>query len=144
MKPYEIIEHTADVGIKVFGRTLRELFEHAAAGMFAIVGGKENYIPEETLTSKKPIRIEKNIESFEELLVEFLSEILYISNKKKILFKKFNILELDKSGLIANAFGVEMDPSKYPFKTEIKAVTFHGLKIEKQEDGLTCTIIFDI
>lgn len=139
MIPYEIIEHTADVGLKVNGTTLKELFENAASGMFYIVAHKKS-----SSNKHKKIQIKKEVEDFEELLVDWLSELLYIFDSQKILFSNFKILELNNSGVIGEAFGEKIDPSKNTLQTEIKAVTFHGLKIEEDKNGFSCKIIFDV
>ena len=139
MIPYEIIEHTADVGLKVNGTTLKELFENAASGMFYIVAHKKS-----SANEHKKIQIKKEVEDFEELLVDWLSELLYIFDSQKILFSNFKILELNNGGVIGEAFGEKIDPSKNTLQTEIKAVTFHDLKIEEDKNGFSCNIIFDV
>ncbi len=115
MNPYEIIDHTSDCGIKVYGKSLEELFTNAALGMFEIIGGKYDPSKSKDLNHKTSIEIQKKTSSLEELLVGFLSELLYKSFKEKVIFKK-----------------------------EIKAVTFHDLKIELDKELYHCTIIFDI
>jgi len=140
-KPYEIIEHTADVGLKANGATLKELFENAAKGMFDIIGGRI----ETASDIKRRVEIKKEIDSFEELLVEWLGELLYIFNKESILFSDFKISELDNKKLVSESSGKRIDPTSNTLQTEIKAVTFHDLKIEKDRSGrLSCTIIFDV
>ena len=139
IKPYEIIEHTADVGLKVNGATLKELFENAASGMFDIIAHKRS-----SANEHKKIQIKKEVEDFEELLVDWLSELLYIFNSQKILFSNFKILELNNGGIIGEAFGEKINPSKNTLQTEIKAVTFHDLKIEEDKNNFSCQIIFDV
>jgi len=141
MKPYEIIEHTADVGLKVYSPSLKELFENAARGMFEIIAGK--YYGEK-IDIQKSIHIKKEVDAFEELLVDWLSELLYIFNKEKILFRDFNVLELNYNGLSGIASGRSIDFRYANLRTEIKAVTFHNLKIEENEKGFSCGIIFDV
>ena len=140
MKPYEIIEHTADVGIKANGATLKELFENAAKGMFDIVGGER----EIERDIKKKIEIRKEVDSIEELLVSWLSELLYIFDKEQILFRDFKILELNDSGVTGESSGKKIDLARTTLQTEIKAVTFHELKIKKDKTGFSCSIIFDV
>ena len=143
MKPYEIIEHTADVGLKANGATLKELFENAAKGMFEIIRGEDKV---EGLKSniKRNIQVKKEVEGLEGLLVDWLSELLYIFNKDQIIFSNFKIQELEKNRLVAESSGKKIDPASATFQTEIKAVTFHNLKIEEAVDGFSCTIIFDV
>ncbi|MBU1912913.1 MAG: archease [Candidatus Omnitrophica bacterium] len=142
MKPFELIEHTADVGIKVRGSTLTELFENAARGMFCVIAG-EGYKAQGSKVEKK-IEIYKNRDNYEEILVSWLSELLYIFNREKIYFNDFRILSLNDSGLKAEASGINIDLYQSNIYTEIKAVTFHNLKIEEDVDGFSCTIIFDV
>ena len=152
MKSYEIIEHTADIGIKVWGKTLKQLFQHAAMGMFYILypeSHSADRIPNHSLcsdTSQLPhsITIKKELESFEELLVYWLSELLYIFNTKDILFSRFNIVKLSNGSLNAQVFGKEIDISVNPPAIEIKAVTFHNLKIQKDKNIFYTSIIFDV
>ena len=139
-KPYEIIEHTADVGVKANGNTLKELFENAAKGMFDIIGGRTHLKRE----IKKKIEIKKEVDAVEELLVAWLSELLYIFNKEEILFNTFRVVQLDNSGISGEAEGEKIDLAKNPLQTEIKAVTFHDLKIEENTRGFHCSIIFDV
>ena len=144
MKPYEIIEHTADVGIKVNGATLKELFENAAKGMFHIIAGENNIEKRIAPQLHKRIEIKKEVDDLVELLVAWLSELLYVLNKEKLLFCNFKILELNNSGVIGEALGEKIDLSRHPLQTEIKAVTFHNLKIEEDRIGFHCDIIFDV
>ncbi|MBU1062420.1 MAG: archease [Candidatus Omnitrophica bacterium] len=144
MKPYEIIEHTADVGLKVNGASLEELFENAAKGMFEIIAG-EAFHHSSKVSESRQIQIKKAVNGSEELLVEWLSELLYIFNREEILFRKFKILRLDNSSeILGAASGQKINFSQTTLHTEIKACTFHGLKIEKNKSGFTCNIIFDV
>lgn len=143
MKPYDLISHTADIGLKVRGRTLKDLFENAAKGMFWIAAGKAKKFKDLKVLSLK-VDISGEAGDFEELLVDWLSELLYLSNKKKILFTDFKVQKLEEKSLVSKVQGVKVDPKKFPIKTEIKAVTFHNLKIEKDSQGFHADIIFDV
>jgi len=142
MNPFEIIDHTADVGIKAHGSTLTELFENAARGMFAVIAG-EKYKAQGSKIEKK-IEINENKDNLEEILVSWLSELLYIFNREKIYLDNFRILSLNNNGIKAETSGVNIDLYQSDLYTEIKAVTFHNLKIEEDIEGFSCTIIFDV
>ncbi len=142
MKPFEFIDHTADVGIKAWGATLTELFENAAKGMFSVIA-REGYKAQGSKIEKK-IEIDKNRDDLEEILVNWLSELLYIFNREKIYFNNFKISSLNNNGIKAEVSGVNIDLYQSNLYTEIKAVTFHNLKIEETADGFNCTIIFDV
>ena len=144
MKPYEIIEHTADVGIKVRGRTLKELFENSAEGMFGVIRGSETAHASHNVTEHRKIEIKKEGDGFEELLVDWLSELLYIFNKDNIIFNRFKIFRLNNREILGEAAGERVEPAKVSLQVEIKAVTFHGLKIKKSKSGFNCSIIFDV
>lgn len=142
MKPFELIEHTADVGIKAWGPTITELFENAAKGMFSVITGDE-YEPQGSGV-EKTIDINENKDDLEALLVSWLSELLYIFNREKIYFNNFKISGLNNRGIKALASGINIDLYQSSRYKEIKAVTFHNLKIEEDVDGFSCTIIFDV
>ena len=142
MKPFEIVDHTADVGIKAHGSILTELFENAARGMFSVItcGGAN---PQGSQV-EKDIEINKDAGELEDMLVSWLSELLYIFNREKICFNSFKITGLNNNSLKAAATGVNIDLYQSDLYTEIKAVTFHNLKIEEDVEGFSCTIIFDV
>lgn len=142
MKPFEIIDHTADAGIKVWGATMTELFENAARGMFAVIA-KDGCNVQGSKIEKK-IEIHKTADSLEEILVSWLSELLYVFNREKTYFSDFKVKSLNNDGIEAQASGVNLDLYQSDLYTEIKAVTFHNLKIEENVDGFSCTIIFDV
>ncbi|PIW67330.1 MAG: archease [Candidatus Omnitrophica bacterium CG12_big_fil_rev_8_21_14_0_65_42_8] len=142
MKPFELVDHTADVGIKAHGSTLTELFENAARGMFAVIAG-EKYKAQGSKIEKK-IEINENKDNLEEILVSWLSELLDIFNREKIYLDNFRILSLNNNGIKAETSGVNIDLYQSDLYTEIKAVTFHNLKIEEDVEGFSCTIIFDV
>ena len=78
------------------------------------------------------------------MLVSWLSELLYIFNREKLCFNSFKIAGLNNNSLKAVAGGVSIDLYQNDLYTEIKAVTFHNLKIEEDVEGFNCTIIFDV
>ncbi|MDP2921476.1 MAG: archease [Candidatus Omnitrophota bacterium] len=142
MKPYEIIDHTADIGIKARGVTLIELFENSAKGMFHIISCGKGPLKGERVTKK--LEIKNTTDVLEDLLVNWLSELLYIFSKEKICIDSFRILGLNNSGLTAEIEGSTIDLYQSSSYTEIKAVTFHNLKIEEAVEGFSCAIIFDV
>ena len=138
MKKYEIIDHTADIGLRAFGKDLGELFENSASGMFEIIADLKNVKPKTHLT------IEVGALNREELLVNWLRELLYQYNTQEILFKKFEIEKITDNRINAKAWGEKLDSQRHNLKTEIKAVTYYDLKIKKEEEGWSSQVIFDI
>jgi len=135
MERYEILEHKADLKIRAFGKTKEELFLNALLGMEESMK-VEVRRPEEK--RKRKIKIESP--DLPALLVDFLSEILYLIQVNKeiyndIKFKKFldTQLEAELSGQKVERFG-----------EDIKAVTYHDLKVKRQKDGTwEATVLFD-
>ena len=138
MKNYELIEHTADIGIKVIAKTLEELFENAALGMFSIIADLNQIKPKEHL------EIEVEAESRNELLFNWLRELLYQSSTTYIIFKEFNIQQISDKKISALAWGEKIENKKNVIKTEIKAVTYCDFKLEKKDSLWEAQVIFDV
>ena len=138
MKKYELIDHTADIGLKVYGKDIKEIFENAARGMFEIIADLENVKPREKRT------IELKGSATDELLIFWLSELLFQYEVYQILFTDFVVDKISQFSIIANAYGQRFDKNLHEIKTEIKAVTYHDLKIEKVNFGWQAQVIFDV
>lgn len=138
MKRYEQFPHTADIGVRAYGRTIKELFENAAFAMFDIIADLEG------LKDSVVETLEVEASNYEELLVAFLDELLYRFYTKWFIFFKFEIEELTETRIKAKAFGRPVGENRNRLKTEIKAATYHNLKIEKTGEGYKVEIIFDI
>lgn len=137
MKRYKILEHTADVGIEARGETLKEAFANTAFGMLSIMINPEKVGEEESYSLKVKGRDEK------ELLVAFLSELLYKYEVNDILPKRVDISLLTDKDLKAEVYGEKLDLKRHTIDTQIKAVTYHQLEIKKNKDW-RIRVIFDI
>lgn len=139
MKRYEQFPHTADIGIRVFGKDLKELFENAAFGMFDVIADLEGI-----KTSMEEV-VEADGETPEELLVAWLDELLYRFYTKEIIFSKFKIEEFSGNRIKAKVSGRPVGANRNRLKIEIKAVTYSDLNIKKAGDsGYQVEIIFDV
>lgn len=136
MKRYELIEHTADVGVKAYGRTVAEAFEHAAEGMFDIITDKS------TITPVGEYRIELDAPDREQLLVDWLSELLLLNGTQDLVFGKFEVT-LSENHLSARVYGEKYDTKKHQMGVEIKAVTYHMLQVH-ENDPTFVQVLFDI
>ena len=135
---YEIVEHTADVGISVQAGTLEELFANAAYGMSDLLCKAETVCQ----SIERPILIEAN--DYEELMVKWLTELLFLFETEKLLFSEFQITEIDKTHLRAIARGELLSPDRHEMNFDIKAVTWYGLHVVRDDSQWTARIIFDI
>ncbi len=137
-KKYEIFEHTADVGIIVHGDTLEEMFEKAAYGMFDIIVHADRIEP------VRKVKVSISSPTLEDLLVDWLSELLYVFSTELFVMNKFDVrIRKDNSySLNAVCWGENFKRRKHGIKTEIKAVTYHELEINVEKGYLK--VLFDI
>jgi len=136
MKPYELVEHTADVGVKAYGKTLSEAFEHAALGMFDIITDESSIEP------VGQYNIELEAPDLEQLLVDWLSKLLFLNGAENLVFGKFQVT-LSGSRLTASVYGEKYDTKKHRMGVEIKAVTYHMLEVHG-EPPMYVQVLFDI
>jgi len=138
VKPFEVIEHTADIGIVAYGADTKQLFANAALGLFSLMADLDNL--------KKNVKreIELSAEDVEVLLIQWLNELIYISEVEHIIFKRFEINELSSTKLKATCFGQKIKPGQHRLKREIKAATYHMLRLKKEDGSYKVQIIFDI
>lgn len=138
MKKYELIDHTADVGVKAYGKTLSEAFENAAKAMFDIITDNSE------IENTGQYDIELSADDLEQLLVDFLSELLYLFDAKNLVFGFFKVdIDEKEKKLKAKIFGEKFDLSKHKIGSEIKAVTYHMLEIKKNKKT-SVQVLFDI
>ena len=138
MKRYEQFPHTADIGIRVYGKDLKELFANAAFAMFDTIADLEGL--KESVT--QDIKITSG--NSEELLVAWLDELLFNFYTKQVIFSRFEILDLSDKRLAARVYGRPVGANRNRLKTEIKAATYSGLEIKKTDEGYQVEIIFDV
>jgi SHS2 domain-containing protein len=137
-KTFEIIDHTADIGIIAYGADIAELFCNAALALFSLITEPES------VEEKLHLNLEVNSEDRDSLLVEWLNELIYLFDAKHILFNRFDIESLTRNQLKATCYGESFDPMKHKIKMGVKAATYHMLKLDKNGDGCKAQIIFDI
>lgn len=141
MKNYELIEHTADIGIKVKGKDLKELFKNTGIALFDIIAEQKSGVRHQVSGVKK-IPVNQKADNVEELYINWLNELLSLSQVKGVVFKDFDIDKIDNKNVQAVA---KAEPaSNYRFNTEVKAATYHDLKVEKTDIGWQAQVIFDV
>ena len=140
---YKIIEdHTADIGFKVTAETLPAAFEKSAFALTDIMTDVAK------IDAKRSIEIDLTSEDLESLLFDFLTELLYKFDTDGFVSKEVHVQQLEKSDgsykLTANISGDTFDLKKHDAKMEIKAITYHQMKIEKKENKWHIQVIVDI
>ena len=141
-KQYEYLEHTSDVKFLAFGKTLEDVFENSALAMFNVI------IDTEKISGEVVKNVFLKSPDLESLIVDWLSEHLYIFEVEQIIFSKFHVDRIKKENceysITSRASGEKFYQKSHPFETEIKAVTYSQLKVEKIEDGWKVQVILDI
>ena len=142
-KKYKEFDHTADVGIRIYGKTLQELFGNAAEGMFAIIGaGKLLTGGSGISTVTESIEVESSDRV--SLLKDWLSELLYLHTTTRVYFTQFNLSSVSQNAVSATVAGFPMSSVDMDTFQDIKAVTYHGLEVKQVDNGFEAQVIFDI
>lgn len=136
--PYKTFNHTADLGVEIYGSDPYQLFINAGRTLFDLICGTVAIEENAAL----PVTAEEN--GYEDLLVSWLRELLYLQQVKGYLLSTFIVHELDEFHLKATVQGEQFDSRRHELLREIKAVTYHQLKIEHAQAGWTARIVFDI
>ena len=135
---YEQLEHTAEAGIIAHGASLAEAFENAAEGMYALM------LDLDGVAEREERAIELADESSEALLVDWLLELLFLTETQGLVFRRFQIDTLTDTSLRARVWGEPFDAERHRSNNvAVKAVTQHLLEIAR-EDGYRVQVLFDI
>ncbi|MFQ5855905.1 MAG: riboflavin biosynthesis protein RibF [Anaerolineae bacterium] len=134
---FEEIEHTADVGLRVRGKDLAQLFVNAARGMWTLIMPDIDAV-EPAVTRK----IELEAMDLEVLLVDWLSELLFLHETEHEAYSQFAVHDISPTHLRAEARGGPVNG--HTLRKHIKAVTFNDLSIEETAEGFIATVVFDV
>lgn len=138
VRRFEVIDHTADIGIAAYGETLKEAFANAAYALFSLI--VDNF---ESVGDSECREVEITSADGEELLVAWLNELIYIFEVENMLFRRFEIGELNETGLRASCYGEKINPERHKIRMVVKGATYHMLKIG-EGDGFRVQVVFDV
>jgi SHS2 domain-containing protein len=146
IKDFEVVPHIADLQLHVYGNSLQELFTHALQGMFQAVkpvSAACTTVNDRLVCPSLPIERDTVVESpdINALLVDFLSDALYLSDVHNEAYLDVAIAQLTTTKIVARFKGVPIEGLK---ESEIKAVTYHDLHIEQKDGVWETNIVFDI
>ena len=136
-REFEIIDHTADVGIRAYGANIGQAFANAARALFSLITELEDIREVESRD------IELTAADSENPLVEWLNELIYLFDTENLIFKRFDIPQLSETQLKATGYGEKADSSRHTIRMGIKAATYHTLKVE-ENDGIRIQVLFDV
>ncbi|MDD5111435.1 MAG: archease [Candidatus Altiarchaeota archaeon] len=136
---FEYLEHTADLKFRSRGRTLGEAFENAGLALFTAITDLSK------VEARENRRITLEAEELDMLLHDFLSELIYLFSAEEMLFSGFkaDIVKIDTYQLHATVSGEKIDRKKHLLQKEVKAATFHDMKIEQGLDGWVIEVVCD-
>jgi len=135
---HEIFEHTADIGLRIGAKDLESLLAEAGKALFsAIVANPEQ------IRGVEEVQFTVKGSDYEELLHDWLAELLFAFHVERKVFADFTV-KVDEKGITAIGRGEPIDFARHEIDTEIKAITWHELKIEHVEGGLQAEVIVDI
>lgn len=141
-KGFELLEHKADMGVKGFGKSFEEAFEESARGMFSIMSDLEK------VEGKKSVELTVSANGLGELLVEWLNELLSLADRNEMVFSEFKVEEIVEGEkgfeLKGSASGEKIDSGKHEFKTEVKAATYSGLDVKKENGVFIAQCVVDV
>jgi protein archease len=138
MSRFRILEHTADVGFEAFGSTLPQVFENAARALAHLIADAAMVEP------RQEVRIEVEGTDPTDLLVNWLSEILFQHDAEGLLFHDFRVESLDDHAVSGIAWGEKIDPARHQTNLMVKAITYHQLSLQKTAGGWRAQVYVDI
>ena len=135
---YELVDHTADIGVHAWGLTPADVFEQAAQALFSLVCDPREIAEKESLE----VTIEADAPDL--LLAAWLNELLYIFETRSLVLSQFQILEIGERSLHAKLIGELLDPRRHTMCGGVKAATLHELFLKPREGGWEGFVIFDV
>jgi SHS2 domain-containing protein len=135
---FETFDHTADLGLRIRAPDLDTLFEEAARALFATIV--------EDLNSVQPrhqAKVQLTDEKLDYLLFDWLKELLYRFDSEQMAFGRFEV-KVSSTGISGTAWGEPLDSARHTLLHEVKAITYHGLRVEQTADGWLAEVIVDI
>lgn len=138
MLKYELIPHTADLGIRVTGKDLKDLFQKAGWALFDIMTDIKKIRPLEKET------ISVRADNLDELMNYWLTSLLQQFTLKNRLLSDFRMAHISDTSLEAIIQGEPFDPTRHEIIKEIKAITFHNLSVKQLANGWQAEVIFDV
>jgi SHS2 domain-containing protein len=135
---YETFDHTADLGLRVRAPDLDTLFAEAAEALFSVLLEDPGQVAE-----SRAVEFDIAGDDAEFLLFDWLRELLYRFDAEHLAFRRFEV-RVRPDGLHATAFGEPVDRDRHELGHEVKAITYHGLRVERAPDGWLAEVIVDI
>ena len=145
-QPFIYLDHIADIRFIAYGKTIETLFENAAKAMLTVIADIEAIQPENKFD------VELETDSLENLMVDFLSELLFLFDSEETVIGNVDVKKIEqknkggneKYSIVAAVSGEPINSNKQNFKTEVKAVTYNGIRVEKTTEGYETEVVLDL
>jgi len=131
-------DHPADLGLEARGDSLAELFEALGEGL------ADQICPRDTVRGEQTRHLEAEADDRESLLVEFLAALLRLFDLERFLVSSVRVERIDEASAAATVSGETYDPARHEIGAEVKAVTYHELKVAQEGDSWTARVIVDV
>jgi SHS2 domain-containing protein len=138
LQPYEVFDHTADIGLHAYGLTLPELFTNAATGMESLM------VAPAQVEARVSRTVSVDGHDLVALLVSWLNELIFLFDTEYLLCNQFRITDFTDTHLQATVSGEPYDSQRHDLSSAIKAATWHEASVEPEVEGYKARIIFDI
>jgi SHS2 domain-containing protein len=135
---HETFEHTADLGLRVRAGSLNELFAEAGRALFSVIVDDLA-----SVNQVREVKVELTGDEPEYLLFDWLKELLYFFDAEHLLLSRFEV-KVTESRVTGTAWGETLDPDRHALAHEVKAITYHGLNVERRPDEWLAEVIVDI
>jgi len=135
---YETFEHTADLGLRIRAPDLDRLFVEAGQALFSVILEDPGAIK-----TSQQFEVRLPADSWENLLFDWLRELLYHFDGEHFVSGRFEA-HVSDAGLTATVWGEPYDPDRHRLQHEVKAITYHALRVEQRDDGWLAEVIVDI
>jgi len=137
-QPFEIVSHTADIGMLVRGRDTGELLVHAAQALYSVLFYTTGFTQQ-----LERIVVIDSLDG-DTMLVDWLNELIYLFEAERLVFSRFQIEQITESGLRIRCLGECIDTGLHDVARDVKAATYHDVHISRTEDGCAARVIFDV
>ncbi|MCC6587337.1 MAG: archease [Bryobacterales bacterium] len=138
MRGFEVLEHTADVGLRAWGDSLADMFVEAALGL------EDLALDRSGIEEREQYPLEATGEDLEALLVNWLNEIVYCLDGKRVAISRIAVETMTENRIVAVAWGEQRDNRRHEPKLVIKAATFHQLRIASSQGQWSAEVYLDI
>ncbi|HEV3256461.1 MAG TPA: archease [Gemmataceae bacterium] len=135
---HETFEHTADLGLRVRAPDLDTLFAEGAQALFSVIVEDLG-----TVEPRQQLEVKLAGDDRPYLLFDWLNELLFRFDTEHLLFSRFEV-HVHDGGLNGTAWGEPLDRARHALDHEVKAITYHGLRVEETADGWLAEVIVDI